>query len=457
MLRTSLVSLTFLLISVTATRAQEPKATWQAGVDRVAITPAQPMWMSGYGARNKPSEGKVHDLSAKALVLQDAEGRRCVLVTMDLLGMHRQLADAICADIGKRCGVPRDAVMLSFSHTHCGPVVGNNLRAMYTFDEPQEKRVEDYAKDLHAKVVDLALKAQAAMMPVAASFGNGFTTFATNRRENKEADAVKLRELGRLKGPVDHQVPVLSLRDPQGKLRAIVFGYACHATVMDFYLWCGDYPTFAQLALEKRHPEAVAMFFAGCGGDQNPLPRRGIALAEGYGNQLADAVDLVLAGPMQNIPPSLKTTFRRIDLPFSELPGREKLDEESRDKNRFIAGRARLLLQEFAKNGSLPKSYPYPVQAWQLGPELTWVALGGEVVVDYSLRLKKELGPLWVAGYTNDVMAYIPSRKVLKEGGYEGATSMIYYGQPTTWAPEIEERIVEAVHAEVAKVRKAGR
>ena len=72
--------------------------------------------------------------------------------------------------------------------------------------------------------------------------------------------------------------------------------------------------------------------------------------------------------------------------------------------------------------------------------------LGGEVVVDYALRLKHEIdGPVWIASYSNDVMAYIPSRRVLGEGGYEGATSMIYYGLPTSWSPTIENAIVGEV------------
>ncbi len=76
--------------------------------------------------------------------------------------------------------------------------------------------------------------------------------------------------------------------------------------------------------------------------------------------------------------------------------------------------------------------------------------LGGEVVVDYALRLKHELtGDVWVTGYANDVMSYIPSRRVLREGGYEGATSMVYYGLPTTWGPTIEEAIVREVHRQV--------
>jgi len=75
------------------------------------------------------------------------------------------------------------------------------------------------------------------------------------------------------------------------------------------------------------------------------------------------------------------------------------------------------------------------------------------VVVDYALRLKKELGAVWVAGYSNDVMAYIPSLKVLKEGGYEGGGAMVYYGLPAVWAPRVEEMIVDAVHAQIKRVR----
>src|SRR2546421_10023592 len=79
--------------------------TWQAGVAKVAITPSEYMWMSGYGARTKPAEGKVHDLWAKALILQDAQGKRCVLVTMDLVGIDRALSDEVCADLKNRYGL----------------------------------------------------------------------------------------------------------------------------------------------------------------------------------------------------------------------------------------------------------------------------------------------------------------------------------------------------------------
>jgi hypothetical protein len=113
------------------------------------------------------------------------------------------------------------------------------------------------------------------------------------------------------------------------------------------------------------------------------------------------------------------------------------------------------MLDVLDRDGHLPAYYPYPVQVWQFGKDLTWIALGGEVVVDYDLRLKKLFGPgkLWVSGYSNDVFAYIPSLRVLKEGGYEGGGAMIYYVQPGPWAPAVEEMIISAVERQVRSVR----
>jgi hypothetical protein len=327
---------------------------------------------------------------------------------------------------------------------------------MYFLDAEQSARVEEYTKSLQSKIVSLVGDALAALKPARVEWGNGHATFAVNRRNNKEADVPKLREQGLLKGPVDHDVPVLAVRDSDGRLKAVAFGYACHATVLPFYQWCGDYPGFAQLAVEKEHPDAVALFWAGCGGDQNPLPRRSVALAADYGKRLADAVESVLAAPIKALDPQFTAAYAEIPLAFGDLPSREQLVRDTTAKDKYVAERARLLLKRLEKEGSLSGTYPYPVQTWQFGDRLTWIALGGEVVVDYSLQLKRELGATatWVAGYSNDVMAYIPSLRVLKEGGYEGGGAMVYYGQPTAWSPHVEESIIRAVHEQVDKLRK---
>jgi hypothetical protein len=457
MLRHPLLALAVLALApFTALAQDKTEQAWKAGAAKVVITPQQLMWMSGYGARTKPAEGKVHDLWAKALALEDPAGKRLVIVTMDLVGIDRELSAQVCKAVMGKHQLPREAIRLAVSHTHCGPVVGHNLGSMYFLDDKQHKLVADYSAFLRGRLVEVADQALAHLAPARLQWGIGHCSVAVNRRNNKEKEVPVLRDKGKLVGPVDHDVPVLAIYDKQDKVSAILFGYACHATVLDFYQWCGDYPGFAQLALEKSHPGAVALFWAGCGGDQNPLPRRTVALAEQYGQQLADSVDAVIRGAMTPVHGALAATYREIDLPFAELPSREQLVMDTMSTNKYVAARAKALLQELEKKGAIRGQYPYPVQTWRLGNDLMFIGLGGEVVVDYALRLKKEIGPgkTWVAGYTNDVMAYIPSLRVLKEGGYEGREAMVYYGLPTAWGPRVEELIVDEVHAQVKALRK---
>lgn len=440
-----------LALAVAAPAVAAPPA-WKAGVGRVAITPDRPVWMSGYAARTAPAEGKDTDLWAKAMVLEDAAGKRLVLVTLDLVGIDRPVSQAACRLIEGKHKVGREAVALASSHTHCGPVVRGNLRSMYDLDEGQSKRVDEYGQKLPGLILEAVDKAAATLEPVTLSRATGTAGFAVNRRENKEPQVPASRAKGEaLKGPTDFDVPVLAVRDEKGALKGVVFGYACHATVLSYQRWNADYPGYAAAGVEAAHPGATAMFFAGCGADQNPLPRKTVELAKEYGRQLAAAVGDVLARPMAPLAPRAAAAYREIALPLAALPSRDQLAQESQSPNKLLAGRAKMLLKRLDAGESLPTTYPYPVQTWRLGDDLTVVILGGEVVVDYALRLKKELpaGNTWVMGYANDVMAYIPSLRVLREGGYEGATSMVPYGLPTTWGPAVEEDIVAEAHRQV--------
>jgi hypothetical protein len=431
-----------------------PAGTWRAGTAAVKITPERPMWLSGYAGRTKPADGTLSDLYAKALAIEDPTGRRAVVVTMDLVGISRDLATAVSDELKSKYQLPREAVFLSVSHTHSGPVVRGNLIAMYGLDAEQARLVEEYSRDLQPKLVALVGSAISGLAPADLSRGRGYVTFAVNRRNNPEGTVPKMRDLGRLKGPVDHDVPVLAVRAKDGNLRAVLF---CHATVLSGYEWCADYPGFAQTAVEKAHPGAVALFFAGCGGDQNPLPRRSAAMAESYGRDLARGVDDVLKAPMAPVTGRLGLSYAEVEVPFADLPSRDQLVHDTTSTHRATANRAKKLLAALDKGVPLRASYPYPVQVWQFGPDLSLVTLGGEAVVDYSLRVKRELGhdKTWVAAYANDVMAYIPSLRVLKEGGYEGGGSMPIYGLPAVWGPRIEEIIVAEVHRQVEAARAA--
>jgi hypothetical protein len=429
--------------------AEQPQ--YKAGVASKVITPREPVWMAGYGNRNKPAEGKLQDLYIKALALEDQAGQKLVLMTSDLVGVPRVLTDAVAEAVRQRTGLPRSHLMITVSHTHCGPVLRGTLNDMYNMPPEEWQKVSAYTDQLRDWMIETIQSALADLKPARLAIGKGTARFAVNRR--KPTPSGVINDLNPA-GPVDHDVPVLKVEAADGKLRAVVFGYACHNTTLQFYQWCGDYAGFAQEYLEAKHPGATALFWIGCGADANPLPRSTVPLCRKYGRELADAVDGVLGNSLRAVTGNFAAKYEQVDLPLDKLPSREQLAADLLTKNFALQRRAARLLKTLESGGKIDESYRYyPVQVWKLGDALLWVALGGEVVVDYSIRLKKELAgsrAVWITAYANDVMAYIPSLRVLKEGGYEGDSSMIYYGMPTKWAPPLEEKIVSKVH-ELAK------
>ena len=417
-------------------------AGWRAGVAQLVITPEQSMWMAGYGSRDHPSEGTLHDLWAKALVLEDANGEQAVLVTADLLGFPKNMSDRIRDRLEVKFNLSRAQIILNSSHTHSGPVLKGSLSDVYPLDSEQLKKIEQYSGKLTDQIVKLVGEALNSMQSVQLYAQNGVTRFQVNRRNN---DASTLISQTELKGPNDYAVPVIKVVNEAGDLMAVAFGYACHSTVLSIYKWSGDYPGFAQLELEKSHTGVVALFFQGAGADQNPLPRRSVALAQQYGRELAAAVQRVLDEDMKKLSPHLSTAYSEIELELTAPPTKEellKMAEESSGSQKRWALR---LLEKIESGESLRTSYPYPVQVWNLGNQ-PLVSLGGELLIDYTIRLKRIFGEdIFVLGYSNDVMAYIPSVRVLREGGYEGASSQRVYGLASTWKANIEALIIQEV------------
>jgi hypothetical protein len=430
-------------------------ALWKAGVAKANITPAEPLWLAGYASREKPADGKVMELWIKVLALEDARGHRAVILTSDTLGMSQSIYRPVAAALKEKFALEPHQVMLSASHTHCGPVLRDALYDMYPLDDQQRSLIEKYSADLQTKIIETVGAALADITPARLAAGQGATGFAVNRRNNPEGSVADLIEQRALKGPVDHAVPVLAIFLPNGKLKAALFGYACHNTVMAFNKWSGDYAGFAQIALEKSHPDATALFFIGCGGDQNPLPRRQLELAERYGNMLAAAVEEVLLSPPRTLPPELKTTLEMVTLNLGEAPTEAELGKMKNTEGATARRWATRLLEQLKSGKPFIRTYPYPVQVWRLGDTQLLIGLGGETVVDYALKFKMEFGSqTWVAGYCNDVMTYIPSLRVLKEGGYEGGGAFIPYGVPALrWAEDVEDLITASVRRLVGRVR----
>ncbi len=450
---------------VPGTTANLEQEKWKAGIATTVITPAQPMWMSGYAARTKPSEGKVHDLHAKALALEacpersrgDAQGARLVIVTVDLLGIPRPLRDWLEKQVKDSYKLPPENLLINASHTHCGPVVKEMDDSIYgdSFYALSPEQIQlswRYMETLQQKLLTLVGQAIENLTPARLGYTHARAGFAMNRRLKTERGYVISANPD---GPVDHDVPVLRIDSPDGELRAVMFGYACHCTTLSFYKFCGDYAGFAQLYLEEAHPGVTAFFVAGCGGDQNPYPRRTLDLAQQHGRALANGVETALLARASPIRGPMRTALETVTLDFAKPPSRQQLKQEAKSSNKYERRHAEVLLKELERTGKIRTTYPYLVQVIQFGDDLTMVALAGEVVVDYSLRLKAELAGLtvWVAGYSNDVFGYLPSLRVLQEGGYEGGGAMRYTNLPGPFAPSVEKRVIDKVHKLVDKVR----
>ena len=432
---------------LTGAAAAQPE--WQVGLAKTKITPSAPVPLAGYDTRTEPFTGVDLDLTAKALALVDGDGNRALLITAEFLGFPAGLAERVCRRIGEQTGLPRNSILLNGSHTHSAPVVAPEMGWPPPGDS--SKAVAEYIAGLEDKLVLIGRQSLADMKPARLAWGTGIAQFVANRRQPSEKGIV----LGvNARGIADRTVPVLRIEGAGGELRAIVFGAAAHAVTAGpkNLAVTGDYPGYAMAAVEDAFPGAQAMFVAGCAGDAAPFPRGALEYARAHGRTLAAEVGRVLKEPLAPVQGPLRTEFRQVDLPLRRFTPEQvrKMGENAPSWLAFFTGRA---LEIFKRGGELPRAYPAPFSVWQFGGSLTLVAFSGETVVDYATLAEQRLGPLnlWVAGYSNDLFGYLPSARLLSEGGYE--TRGLYMGVGL-FDPAVETAVMNAI-SEMA--RAAGR
>ena len=451
------------LLLLGSLHAAEPSTDWKAGVARVDTTPTAPVWMSGYASRSRPSQGVAHPLSARALALADASDHKVVLVTCDIIGFNRAFTGRVAERVKAKYGLPREDLALFASHCHTGPTPADSvdrLKANGVVREGAQNNV-DYTRALEDKLVDVVGAALGKLGPAHLSYGVGRAHFALNRRE-KTDEGIRLGK--NPEGPTDESVPILRVEGSDGKPLAIVFGYACHNTTHrpDMMRIDPDYAGYAQDRIEADNPGATALFVTGCAGDADPHPFGTLDLAKDHGRELGEAVAFTLSRPNLWTPltGSLRSAFAEVTVHFAGPTDRASYEKLRDDPNTNPGRRqhARRMIEAIDQGKPIRTEYPYAVQAFALGDRLTLLALSGEVVVDYAIRLQRELGgpgrALWVAAYANDVVGYIPSVRVLKEGGYEAGEAFYGSTYPAPWAEDIESIVVQAAHDMVDKVRQ---
>lgn len=425
----------------------------EVGVARIDITPDQPIRLSGFGARtNAEADQVLRRLSTKVLAFGSDEQHPSLFITVDLIGIPRRITDKLVEQLSKKAKIEPSQVVICASHTHGGPEMGMLLNALqyrgtypsrYYFDDSllaldELLHIARYNELLAINLEKAALAALQNRKLAHVAWGMGEVSFAENRRTAG--------------GPVDHALPVLRITRPDGILQAVLLNYACHGISLgpDVNEIHGDWMGEAQAAIEAQHPGAVAMVAIGCAGDLHPKQRDKPEYGKAYGREIAMQVDKILGSELQPLTEPPVGEMKWIKLPFSKVPDVGELIELTKDTS--IKGYyARLALERVVRGESLPPVLDYPIQVWRFGDKMMMLNMGGEVVVDYSVRLKNKYGPkyLWINAYANDVSCYVASRRIIKEGGYEADASMYCYNQPSPFSEEIEERILNAISAMV--------
>ncbi len=407
-------------------------SAWKAGAASVSITPEEPVWMGGYGSRVEPSAGVLLDIHAKALALEDGRGQRVVIVTSDLIGFEKESSDRIAARVQKKYGLPRNALLLNSSHTHCGPETRSFKIPFYNFPEDmyeyRDTKIKAYISWLEDRVVEAVDSAISDLDYAVLSFATARPRpFSVSRRRPTDGGIVYRSGPSSYYtgGPRDDTVPVIKVAGSDGSLKAVLFGYACHPITLFEYNISGDYPGFAQKYVEDAVPGAVCLFMQGCCGQLVPNARYQREYAMGHGRTLADAVLESLEGESVPLTGTIESAYEEVVLDFGPISERATLEGQAAGTS-SEARKARFLLDRLDKGLPIQTTLDCPLQAMRIGRELLLIGLPGEPVVEWALKFKSEFQEyhsVWVSGYNSHEFGYLPTWQILREGGYEAGRS----------------------------------
>jgi hypothetical protein len=437
-----------------------PGTNPEAGVAVRDVTPELPIRLAGYEGRKRPADKLDQPLVAQALALRNSDGTRFVFVALDNCEVSHAFMQPVLEKMASQFQLGRGEVAVVSSHTHSAPVLAATLVGMPEPSAEEREKIEAYSRLLQDRLVEVVGAALADLKPASFEYGQGRATFAMNRRVY-QGDKVAFGD--NPDGPVDFDVPVFRVKGTNNAVRAVLFGYACHGTTVrngdDWYSVSGDYIAYARQQIENCQPGTPALYLTGMGADSDPAPRGSLLEARRHGLELAGAVIGVLDRPMRPVRGAFKLAYDEVELPLSDPPARAQIEKDAHSEEKSLRQRAELYLKLLEQGQPVPTSVKLPLAALRFGDDLTFVLVGGEVLVDYSRRFKRMLAAdhPWTIGYAYEVPCYIPSTRVIKEGGYEAEFSLIYYGLYGPFRTSIEDLLVNRMTALVAGLRNTDR
>jgi hypothetical protein len=394
------------------------------GVSQISINPRTSVLLSGYAGRSGEATQVQQTITAQAAAFGDGD-QTSLMLAVDACGLPSDVVESVTGAISASHGIPRERINISCTHSHSCPHVAGYAPNVVNPTPLEAQHIAQYTQRLKDRLTQVAGDALDSRTPGhTISWGVGAAEFGQNRR-------------GQSIAPIDHDLPIMQVTDSAGATRAIITSYATHATTLEpgDNVVSGDWPGYAREAIQRMYPGSVALVMIGAGADSNPSPRSGnssVSYAQQHGESIANEVQrLITQNQLKPASFNIAAAHTEVELPFAtqRMPG--------------DPGSARLATQ--------PGSLSYGVTSWLFGDDLAMTFFEGELVVDYSLRLKSTYddGRLWVNGYSNEVQGYIPSERILYEGGYEADDSSYWYGLPGRFAHGIEDLIIGAAQSQL--------
>lgn len=439
-------------VQSTHTSGSKDEHVLKAGFSRVKVTPPLGTFMTGFGNRDRDHgcEGIHDDLLANALYL--TQGKEEVLIMgFDLLFFSRDEADRYKGAIGRALNLSPKQILLNTSHTHTGPKVGTWY---YTLSDTH------YLNWLEQAIVKAACDARDSAREATLWAGSTRTALPMNRRMRDENGKINLRP--NPDGIVYNSLPIILLKDTEGKPVSLLFSVACHPSTIKgdvrAYQISADYPGTAMQKVDTFLGAGVSLFLQGAGGDSKAsvIGKGQKEWRSGTWDDVAEAgtmvgnevVQAVTAG-LTRIEPEIRNHIININLSLSPPMTHAEYEAIAKDPNKEETLRqwAQEQVTLLDRGYKLATSVPVSVHGIQLGKGLRIIGIEGEIVAEIGLLIKNHYtdGITFALGYSDGAQLYIPTSKMLGEGGYE-VESYWEYRQPAPLAKSIEEKIIQSLN-----------
>ncbi len=441
-------------------REAKGRRVMRAGFARAKITPPVGTTMMGFGGRDmaRGCEGVHDDVYVRALFLEHA-GERALIMGYDLCFLGREETDRYKAAIGRVIDLSPRQILLNTTHNHVGPSVGTWYSAGY---KPPDRL---YLNDLERATLTAARKARDAMRDVTVWAGATRSDLPMNRRRNEDGQIINAPNPD---GKPYDKLPICLFKDQAGKPVCLLFSISCHPSMMSGWEISAEYPGVAMNRLDEHLGTVASLFLQGVGGDAKPsVIGKGVIrwrpgtweLMDQAGDMVAQEVIGALKKGLTQVEPDLRTGAVEMVWPidpapprstFEDIVAKTKPEDRKRDVRCMWAARQIELLERY---GKLPESITLTTHGVQLGKGLRILGIEGEAVGDWGFIIEKFYGRgvTFPLGYTDGTGLYLPTSRMLPEGGYEVVSSW-EYGLPAPLAKGMEDVVAKAL----AQLRERG-